>query len=274
VPLRGFLRCFGRGSPNGSDSRDDGSAEARLRAEVEGLEARLAALRSDLEGLEAAADRQARGLIPAALREPLDPLDRPVPRKAGPGSRTAGPGPASLEARRERTLETLSILEAERRIFHTLLEALRPGMAWEEAGERIRGLCQKPFELSGFYLARADPAAGLLRFPFFYEAGRPGGAEPLPFDRSSGLTGWALFEGVPCYLDSRQACEARGMRLTDAERRSGLLTQSWFGVPLGSADPPPPRGLMAFHCYHAGAFSPDRRRLMTTLARITGLYLE
>lgn len=252
MTLRRLFRRLGRRSGEGSPGV--GATAAGPREDAARLEARLEGIRAELEALDRAAALGRADLLPASLRRPLE---------AWTGGRSPG----------ERSLDLLVLAEAERRLFQEVLAALSTGMAWEEAGMRLRVLCQKPFELSGFYLAQVDATAGLIRFPYFFEAGRPGSAEPLPLAPSSGLTGWALFEGRPCYLDAREACEARGMRLTDAERRSGLLTQSWFGVPLPSPDPLHPRGLMAFHCYHPGAFSPDRRKRMETLARITALHL-
>lgn len=278
MAMRRLLRLLGGGRRPEARTATDGDAvdrDAGLRAEIETLGTCLAVIGAELGAVERAAALQAPDLIPESLRGPFVPPAGPRPRGPGAAPEPLHPpqGEEALRAERNHLEELVAMARAEREIFEELLGVLHPGLPWEEAGGRLRGLCLRAFDLSGFYLARVDEAAGLIRFPFFYEAGRPGRAEPIPFAPSSGLTGWALSEGVPCCLGSREACEARGMRLTGPELRSGLRTQSWFGVPLTSPGQPRPRGLMAFHCYHPDAFPPDRQRIMTTLARLTGVFL-
>lgn len=173
---------------------------------------------------------------------------------------------ASLEAH-------LRLAEEERDLLRGTLEALREVTSWAAAGEALHRLVQRPFGISGFYLAHADLAQGLITFPYFFEAGRARELPPVPLDVTSGLTGRALLGPRPLYLSTQAACEAAGMRLTPSEIQSGLLTKSWFGIPLASAQPGAPAGLMAFHSLQAEAFPPERRHLMETVAALAALHL-
>jgi hypothetical protein len=262
------------------------SLKAEWLAEIEAIEKTRSEIQAELRALEQAALTFRPGLIPDSLRWPRNRVEAGIsvpPTAIDPGDGNLDPNQvaaqvalAALETRRDLLLVLSAQVQEERLLMHQLLMSFHPGMAWMEAGEHVRQLCQKPMELSGFYLARADWDSGWIHvhFPVFFEAGRSRSLEGMPLERTSGLTGWALFEDVPRYLDSLQACEAHGMSLTEAELSSGLFTKSWFGVPLRSSDTGSPIGLMAFHCYQAGAFSPDRRRLMTMVARTTALHLR
>jgi len=258
-----------------------GASEA---TELEGLEQHLSELQAELHGLIRAAEFLEPGAIPESLRRSREvayPLSRislspkdPNPDQVNLDQAAAQSNLAALESRRENLRDLLALAENERQLFHQLLGLLHPTKPWHEAGERIRPLCQRQFELSGFYLARANWDTGEIQFPYFFDAGRPQSMNSIPLTAESGLTGWAIFKGTPCYLDSFEACAAHGMQLTEPEIQSGLYTKSWFGVPLPSSKPGRPLGLMGFHCFQAKAFSPDRQRLMTTVARITVLHLD
>lgn len=281
-----FLKRFLDLSRVGTVSRRPAfaSLKAERLAEIEAIEKDLSEIQAELHALEQAALTFRPGLIPDSLRWPRNAMEAgisasPTPFDPGVGDKDPDDVPAqvalaALETRRDLRLVLLAQVQQERLLMHQLLMGLHPGMPWAEAGENVHKLCQKPMELSGFYLAQADGEAGWIHFPFFFEAGRSRSLEPIPLERTSGLTGWALFEGSPSYLDSLAACEAHGMTLTEVEISSGLFTKSWFGVPLLASGTGRPLGLMAFHCYQAGAFSPDRRRLMTTVARITAMHLN
>lgn len=258
--------------------------EAERRAEIQSIEGHLAEIQAELRALEHSVTILQPGAIPESLRRSRSaiPYHTDSPAEAvPPGAVLAERDHAAtlcsltaLEARRDHLRDLLALTQQERTFLQHFLEILRPALPWEEAGEKVRQLCQKPFELSGFYLAQARWDCGEIQFPYFFEVGRPKRMEPIPLEPSSGLTGWALFECAPCCLDSKEACQEHGMLLTDAECRSGLHTKSWFGVPLPSSTPGHPLGLMGFHCFHPKAFSPDRQRLMTTVARLTALHLD
>lgn len=169
--------------------------------------------------------------------------------------------------------EELRLAALDRDLLRGVLECLRPRMPWEDSGMALCELCLRSFQLSGFYLARADWSNERILFPFFHEAGRARTLAPIPLSLEAGLTGRTLLGAHPVYLPNRASCEAHGMRLTDAEQQSRLTTHSWFGVPLCSADPGRPAGLMGFHAYQDDAFSPQRRELMATVAALTALHL-
>jgi len=169
--------------------------------------------------------------------------------------------------------EDLRLATLDRDLLRGVIGRLRPRIPWEDSGMALCELCLRSFLLSGFYLAQADWSNARIIFPFFHEAGRARALAPIPLSLEAGLTGRTLLEAHPVYLPNRSACEAHGMRLTDPEQQSGLITHSWFGVPLRAADPDRPAGLMGFHAYQEDAFSPQRRELMATVAALTALHL-
>lgn len=175
---------------------------------------------------------------------------------------------AALEARIRNLQDQIRLKEAELRLLEELMQDLEPGISWETAGKRLHARCRRPFELSGFYLAQADWAEGLIRFPFFFEAGRPRELEPIPLTAVSGLTGRVIFTQAPRYLDSLEQCQANGMLLTYAERDTGLCTKSWFGVPMAGREPRQACGLMGFHSLLPAAFSEEKRSLMQLLGAL------
>ena len=267
MPLRRLLHLFQRSRVSPIPDPEGGG----LSAEIEALEYLLSSIRMELEAVEHAARTLRLDRIPVSL---LGVGTQLIAAPASPGAQGAPSHPDAQQARLDHLRDLLALAGQERTYLRQVLTILRPPISWEMAGAQLKALCQKPFELSGFYLARADWVSGRIHFPYFYEAGRPNEAESIALDPSSGLTGWALFAGEPCYLDSGKACRAHGMRLTDVELRSGLHTQSWFGAQLPSADPARPLGLMAFHCYHAQAFPGDRQALMVRTARLTAMHLS
>lgn len=246
-------------------SQTETSPELRaLRAEVSALGQRLRGLERWRTILEETLALEAGDRAEAALQR----------LEAGEAGVEAPPSPGealSLEElhRQRRSLrEQLGPLEADQALLEGLLRGLPRGIAWAEAGARIFGLCQRPFELSGFYLAQVDPNREIIRFPFFYEAGRVREVEPVPLSPDSGLTGWALFAKGPTYLDSLEACRAQGMLLTESEQQSGVCTKSWFGARIPVRKAGPPAGLMGFHSLVPEAFPPAKRNLMALVATL------
>ena len=153
-----------------------------------------------------------------------------------------------------------------------LFAALRPGMGWAEAGEAVRQRCARPFEVSALYLSRMDWDRDEIHFPYFYEAGRIRERGSRARSDRPGLTGRVLELARPLYLDSKEACMAEGMVLSDSELTTGLMNQSWFGVPLFGRDPRP-AGVMAFQSFQPAAFPPHRLQLMEAVAGLTALHL-
>lgn len=177
-----------------------------------------------------------------------------------------------LKAKRLSMAELHAQLMEERAFISRVLAGLHEGISWPQAGELLKGLCFRPFELSSLYLARVDRASHTLDFPYFFEAGRVRERESRSLSDKPGLTGRVLELGRPLYLDSKEACMAEGMVLTDAELTTGLMNQTWFGIPLGGRDGLPV-GVLAFQSFHSEAFPPQRRKLMEVVAGLTALHL-
>ncbi len=177
-----------------------------------------------------------------------------------------------LKAKRLSLAELHAQLMEERAFISRVLAGLKEGIAWPQAGELLKGLCFRPFELSSLYLARVDQASHTLVFPYFYEAGRVRERESRSLSARPGLTGRVLELGTSLYLDTKEACMAEGMVLTEAELTTGLMNQTWFGIPL-QGQSQRVVGVLAFQSFHSEAFPPQRRRLMEVVAGLTALHL-
>ena len=177
-----------------------------------------------------------------------------------------------LQAKRLSLGELQAQLLEERAFIARVFAGLRPGMPWAEAVEVLKGLCLRPFELSSLYLARVDWDSGRLRFPYFFEAGRSRERESLGLTERPSLTARVVALGTPLYLETKEACMAEGMVLTEAELTTGLMNQTWFGIPLPSRDGRV-AGVMAFQSFHSEAFPPHRRQIMEVVAGVTALHL-
>lgn len=179
---------------------------------------------------------------------------------------------AELQQKRQTLGELGAQVLEEGAFISGLLASFRPGMGWAEAGESVRLRCARPFEISSLYLARVDWAKDELLFPYFFEAGRVREREGRPLSGRPGLTGRVLERGHALYLDSKEACMAEGMVLSESELTTGLMNQSWFGVPLWGRDGRA-AGVMAFQSFQPSAFPPYRLQLMEAVAGITALHL-
>jgi hypothetical protein len=178
----------------------------------------------------------------------------------------------ALQAKRLSLGELQAQLMEERAFIARILAGLRPGIPWGEAGEILKNHCLRPFELSSIYLSRADWALGELQFPYFFEAGRARVREPIGMTGRPSLTARVVALEAPLYLATKEACMAEGMVLTEAELTTGLMNQTWFGIPLSG---PAGRvaGVLAFQSFHSEAFPPQRRLMMEAVAGITALHL-
>ena len=167
-------------------------------------------------------------------------------------------------------------LDEDRALLLGALRAVQPGMSPETLAAALFALCFRPLGLAAFYLALMDWERDALHFPFFHEGGR---ARPRParsLSGSPGLTGKTLELGRPLYLKTLEAGQAHGLVLTDVERDSGLVPQSWYGVPLG-ADPAwgtRPFGVLSFQSFQKDAFTESRLRLMDALGEILAFALK
>ena len=81
-----------------------------------------------------------------------------------------------------------------------------------------------------FYIAIADDAAGLIRFPYFVDEFDP---PPDPIRPGQGLTGVVMRTGRPLMLSGREIEERVAAGELDAQ---GTITVDWLGVPLRSGD--------------------------------------
>jgi diguanylate cyclase (GGDEF)-like protein/PAS domain S-box-containing protein len=81
-----------------------------------------------------------------------------------------------------------------------------------------------------FYIAIADDAAGLIRFPYFVDEFDP---PPEPIGRDQGLTGVVLRTGEPLMLSGREIEERVAAGTLNAQ---GTTTVDWLGVPLRTVE--------------------------------------
>ncbi len=81
-----------------------------------------------------------------------------------------------------------------------------------------------------FYIAIADDAAGLIRFPYFVDEFDP---PPDPIRQGQGLTGVVMRTGRPLMLSGAEIEERVAAGELDAQ---GATTIDWLGVPLRSGD--------------------------------------
>jgi hypothetical protein len=143
---------------------------------------------------------------------------------------------------------------------------LRPGMDVAKLASTLLDLCFRPLDLASFYVALMDWPADELRFPLYHEGGRNRNHPSRKLSVQPGLTGRALSSGTPLYVGTLEEAEANGALLTEAEKGSGLIPSSWYGVPFG--DPARPKGLVSFQSFHRDAFSEARRGVMDALVAI------
>lgn len=178
-----------------------------------------------------------------------------------------------LEKRRNTVAELQAGLLEDQALLSRTLAALQPGLPWEEAADRVRQICYRRFELTALLMVRMDWAGGWLHLPYLYEVSRVRQEPPRLLEEHPGLSGRVLLSGASLYCATKEETFAAGAVLTEAEKNTGLHSQSWFGVPLRGRDPLRPVGAMAFQAFHPHAFPENRRRLMEALAGLTALHL-
>lgn len=165
----------------------------------------------------------------------------------------------------------LAAAELEARLLGEAAAGLRPGMSLQEAGETLLALLQSPLELATFFIARVDLEADLVHFPVFFEGGRLRRHAPSPYASAKGLTGRALERGEPLYVrDMVPEGLALGAQLSRAEEVTGLIPQTWFGIPLEGPDARP-TCLVAFQVFPRDGFGPGRRAFLQRMARLLQL---
>ncbi len=178
---------------------------------------------------------------------------------------------AALTTRLAETGELLRHLDADRTLLLEALERLRPGLPAADLAATLLDLCFKPLGLACFFLALADWEEDLLTFAFYHEAGCSRLHPSRRLSGRSGLSERVLESRQPLYVRTLEEGLASGSLLTAAERATGLVPHSWYGVPLGWGEHP--MGLLSFQSFQTDAFPPERRRLMDALGRILALCL-
>ncbi|HJU84558.1 MAG TPA: GAF domain-containing protein [Holophagaceae bacterium] len=170
-------------------------------------------------------------------------------------------------AQMEELHELVRHLDEDRSLLMEALKSLRPGMEAKTLASNLLDLCFKPLGLASFYMALVDWEHELIHFPLYHEGGRARNHTPRNLATDGGLTGKTLLQGRPLYLRTLEESMGAGAVLSEAEKGSGLVPQSWYGVPLG-CDPAwggQPFGLLSFQSFQKDAFSESRRNLMDAL---------
>ena len=175
------------------------------------------------------------------------------------------------------TREAELALEASELDHRLLLEAartLRQGQGLQAAGEALLRILQGPLDLATFYVAHVDWAQDRLSFPVFLEGGRLRRHPIESYSSNKGLTGLTMERGQPLYVRALEPeGRALGAILSRAEAATGLIPQTWFGVPLAleGYDGGRPFGLVAYQVTPEDGFPPRRRELLERLARLLAL---
>ena len=173
-------------------------------------------------------------------------------------------------AQLEALQELVRHLDEDRLLLMRAAEELRPGMEPTALGQALLDVCFKPLGLASLYIALVDWEADTIAFPVYHEGGRLRNQPVRSFAKEQGLTGKAMQSGAPLYIHTLEEAREAGAIFSEAERVSGLVPQSWYGVPLGAM---PGLGLVSFQSFQKDAFTESRRRLMDALARILAMAL-
>ncbi|MDP2875549.1 MAG: hypothetical protein Q8O00_05140 [Holophaga sp.] len=178
----------------------------------------------------------------------------------------------SLRAEVQDLRELLGHLDSERNLLLMASEQLKPGMSAQALAETMHALVFRPFDLASFYVAQVDLEKDLLTFPLYHEGGKARHLGPYVLSERPGLTAKALLAKKPLYTRTLEEAQTQGAIFTPAEKGSGLIPSSWYGVPLGDLDRP--LGLVSYQSFQPDAFSEDRRRTMNALAVLLGAALQ
>ncbi|HJW08230.1 MAG TPA: hypothetical protein VJ483_01275 [Holophagaceae bacterium] len=206
----------------------------------------------------------------------------------GFGGGEGGRSPSSerlnvLEVRAQAELQGLEALRAQvrerdedRRLLLDASRILKPGAGPKALGQALFDLCHQPFDLYTFYVALADYESDLLSFPYYYEGGKARNLSPDRLSTFNGLTTKAMAAKESRYYASLEDQTAVGVVFTEAERITGLIPQSWYGVPLACGPGWADRacGLVSFQSFEKGAFSESRRDIMDALGALLSLALK
>lgn len=145
----------------------------------------------------------------------------------------------------------------------------RLGMDPAELSKRLLELCFRPMDLASFYVAAVNFSEDQLRFILYHEGGRLRNHPPRRFSTQPGLTGKAIQGGRPLYVRSMEEAEVLGAIFTEAEKLSGLIPSSWYGIPFSGN--PNEFGLVSFQSFQRDAFPEGRRKIMDALVTLFAL---
>ena len=202
---------------------------------------------------------------------------------ADPGSTPVADRLKVLENQAQEEVRKLDALRADvgerdedRRLLMAAVHALQPGLGPKRLGQILLELCLQPFDLYTYYVALADYPADRISFPFYFEGGK---ARRLGAERLSGFVGLTtktMALGKSVYFATLEAQMVVGVVFTEAERITGLIPETWYGVPLGMGAgwEAKPFGLLSFQGFQQDAFSESRRNVMDALGSIMAFALK
>ncbi len=178
---------------------------------------------------------------------------------------------AALQGEVAELRELVQHLDQDMQLLLSAIEELDPGKSTLQLAETMHRLVFRSFDLASFYVALVDYDRDRLEFPFYHEGGRPRQHPSRRFSEVPGLTGRAIRSGGPLYTRSLEEAQEAGAIFTEAEKGSGLIPSSWYGVPLGSAKRP--FGLVSFQSFQPDAFPEPRRKVLNALAELLAMAL-
>lgn len=164
------------------------------------------------------------------------------------------------------TQELAKHLDADRELLLRAVERIRPGLGRLELAETLLELTFRPLELCSFYVATMDWAKLQLVWVAYHEGGRLRHPGPRDYTTEGGLTGKAIAARAPLYIRTLEEAKAQGAVFSEAEKVSGLVPQSWYGIPLTTGGRP--FGLVAFQSFQPDTFSEGRLRVFDALAAL------
>jgi hypothetical protein len=115
-------------------------------------------------------------------------------------------------------------------------------------------------------VALADWEQDQLSFLYYHEGGKTRRHPSRRLSDRAGQSDHVLSEGKVLYTRTMAEGQAAGALRTAAELTTGLIPNSWYGIPLGWG--PRPSGLLNFQSFEPDAFSNSRRRVMDALAAL------
>lgn len=195
------------------------------------------------------------------------------PQELADRARRAGAEAAQKAGQLDAMKELVKHLDEDRALLLRAATELKPGLDPKALGQVLIDLCFKPLGLASFYIALIDWDQDRVSFPIYHEGGRLRNQPDRPFlaERGGGLTGKAVQSGAPLYIQTLEEGRDGGAIFSEAERISGLVPQSWYGIPLGGGRS---FGLVSFQSFHPEAFPESRRKLMDALAAILALAMK